>query len=49
MQQVRGYAAELPKHIKVALPALSPTMEMGTIVREGEGLCFKRIFQNDLY
>lgn len=33
-QQARGYAgeADLPKHIKVALPALSPTMEMGTIV-----------------
>ncbi|TRY64149.1 hypothetical protein TCAL_04913 [Tigriopus californicus] len=29
---VRGFADELPEHTKVALPALSPTMEMGTIV-----------------
>lgn len=28
---VRGYA-DYPSHIKVALPALSPTMELGTIV-----------------
>jgi pyruvate dehydrogenase E2 component (dihydrolipoamide acetyltransferase) len=27
----RGYA-DVPDHIKVLLPALSPTMEMGTIV-----------------
>jgi len=45
---VRGMA-DLPSHIKVALPALSPTMEMGTIVNwekkvgdqvsEGDLLC----------
>merc|ERR1711962_1992565 len=41
---VRGYAsdADLPSHIKVNLPALSPTMEMGTIVswekKEGDEL-----------
>lgn len=29
---VRGFADDLPDHTKVALPALSPTMEMGTIV-----------------
>jgi hypothetical protein len=34
VQQLRGFAAaDLPKHTRVALPALSPTMEMGTIVR----------------
>uniref|UniRef100_A0A1I7RMX0 Acetyltransferase component of pyruvate dehydrogenase complex n=1 Tax=Bursaphelenchus xylophilus TaxID=6326 RepID=A0A1I7RMX0_BURXY len=37
---VRYYSAELPEHLKVTLPALSPTMEMGTIVswakKEGE-------------
>lgn len=38
----RGFAsdADLPAHIKVNLPALSPTMEMGTIIswekKEGE-------------
>lgn len=36
----RFYATDLPSHIKVALPALSPTMESGTIVnwakKEGE-------------
>lgn len=46
--QVR-HMADLPTHIKVALPALSPTMEMGTIVNwekkvgdqvsEGDLLC----------
>jgi len=45
---IRGMA-DLPSHIKVALPALSPTMEMGTIVNwekkvgdqvsEGDLLC----------
>ncbi|XP_063868758.1 dihydrolipoyllysine-residue acetyltransferase component of pyruvate dehydrogenase complex-like [Scylla paramamosain] len=40
----RGYAsdADLPPHIKVNLPALSPTMEMGTIIswekKEGDVL-----------
>jgi pyruvate dehydrogenase E2 component (dihydrolipoamide acetyltransferase) len=40
----RGWAssADLPSHIKVVLPALSPTMEMGTIVswekKEGDAL-----------
>lgn len=40
----RGYAAgaDLPEHIKVKLPALSPTMEMGTIIswekKEGDVL-----------
>ena len=38
---VRGYASgDYPDHVKVRLPALSPTMEMGTIVswekKEGE-------------
>lgn len=28
----RFYASDVPSHIKVALPALSPTMETGTIV-----------------
>ncbi|KAI1297273.1 Acetyltransferase component of pyruvate dehydrogenase complex [Halotydeus destructor] len=41
---IRRYAsdADFPSHIKVALPALSPTMEMGTIVswekKEGDKL-----------
>ncbi|VVC31392.1 Hypothetical protein CINCED_3A021160 [Cinara cedri] len=38
----RFYATDLPSHIKVALPALSPTMESGTIInwskKEGEKL-----------
>ncbi|CAD5224049.1 unnamed protein product [Bursaphelenchus okinawaensis] len=37
---VRFYSTDLPEHVKVTLPALSPTMEMGTIVswakKEGE-------------
>lgn len=41
IEQFRGYA-DLPSHIKVLLPALSPTMEMGTIVswekKEGDKL-----------
>jgi hypothetical protein len=45
VQQLRGYAADLPKHIRVALPALSPTMEMGTIVRHG-GYLKKTIFSS---
>lgn len=28
----RGYASELPSHTRVTLPALSPTMDAGTIV-----------------
>jgi len=28
----RFYATDFPSHIKVALPALSPTMESGTII-----------------
>lgn len=39
---VRYYSSDLPSHIKVPLPALSPTMEMGTIVswekKEGDKL-----------
>ncbi|RWS24951.1 Dihydrolipoyllysine-residue acetyltransferase component of pyruvate dehydrogenase complex-like protein [Leptotrombidium deliense] len=39
---VRTYCSPLPDHIKVALPALSPTMEMGTLVswekKEGDKL-----------
>ncbi|XP_050509869.1 dihydrolipoyllysine-residue acetyltransferase component of pyruvate dehydrogenase complex, mitochondrial isoform X5 [Diabrotica virgifera virgifera] len=39
---VRYYAADLPSHTKVTLPALSPTMELGTIVswekKEGDKL-----------
>lgn len=31
-QARRMYSADLPKHLRVQLPALSPTMEMGTIV-----------------
>ncbi|KAH6935013.1 hypothetical protein HPB50_002962 [Hyalomma asiaticum] len=38
----RMYSADLPKHLRVQLPALSPTMEMGTIVswekKEGDKL-----------
>ncbi|KAL4217923.1 hypothetical protein ACF0H5_022662 [Mactra antiquata] len=29
---VRNYSGDLPEHYKVTLPALSPTMEMGTII-----------------
>jgi len=36
----RFYATDFPSHVKVALPALSPTMESGTIInwakKEGE-------------
>ncbi|KAI6243258.1 Acetyltransferase component of pyruvate dehydrogenase complex [Aphelenchoides fujianensis] len=39
-QWLRFYSSNLPDHIKVTLPALSPTMEMGSIVawakKEGE-------------
>lgn len=28
----RFYATDVPSHIKVTLPALSPTMESGTII-----------------
>lgn len=39
--QVRRYA-DLPSHTKVQLPALSPTMELGTIInwekKEGDKL-----------
>jgi len=39
-QWLRFYSSNLPGHIKVTLPALSPTMEMGSIVawakKEGE-------------
>lgn len=38
----RGYASDLPAHTRVALPALSPTMESGTIIswekKEGDKL-----------
>lgn len=38
----KRYYADLPSHTKVALPALSPTMEMGSIVswkkKEGDKL-----------
>lgn len=38
----RGYASDLPSHTRVALPALSPTMDAGTIVswekKEGDKL-----------
>ncbi|XP_077517912.1 dihydrolipoamide S-acetyltransferase muc [Amblyomma americanum] len=41
-QARRMYSADLPKHLRVQLPALSPTMEMGTIVswekKEGDRL-----------
>lgn len=41
LYQIRHYA-DYPKHIKVTLPALSPTMDMGTIVswakKEGDKL-----------
>ncbi|KAK9885227.1 hypothetical protein WA026_010730 [Henosepilachna vigintioctopunctata] len=40
--QIRQYASDLPSHTKVTLPALSPTMEMGTIIswtkKEGDKL-----------
>lgn len=39
---VRGYCSNLPAHQRVALPALSPTMEAGAIVswekKEGDKL-----------
>lgn len=39
---VRGYCSGLPSHTRVTLPALSPTMELGTIVswekKEGDKL-----------
>lgn len=38
----RNYSSDLPAHTIVALPALSPTMELGTIVswekKEGDKL-----------
>lgn len=41
-QQYRGYCSNLPSHTRVTLPALSPTMEAGTIVswekKEGDKL-----------
>ncbi|GAB0091341.1 Dihydrolipoyllysine-residue acetyltransferase [Sergentomyia squamirostris] len=41
-QSVRAYCSDLPSHTKVMLPALSPTMELGTIVswekKEGDKL-----------
>ncbi|KAL3274517.1 hypothetical protein HHI36_015900 [Cryptolaemus montrouzieri] len=40
--QIRHYASDLPSHTRVTLPALSPTMEMGTIIswskKEGDKL-----------
>merc|ERR1719415_303111 len=49
MVQPRRHYSDLPPHVKVALPALSPTMEMGSIiawekkegdqVSEGDLLC----------
>lgn len=40
--QIRHYASDLPSHTKVNLPALSPTMELGTIIswakKEGDKL-----------
>uniref|UniRef100_A0A6B2E6U8 dihydrolipoyllysine-residue acetyltransferase n=1 Tax=Phlebotomus kandelakii TaxID=1109342 RepID=A0A6B2E6U8_9DIPT len=42
LQSLRGYSADFPAHTKVLLPALSPTMELGTIVswekKEGDRL-----------
>lgn len=39
---MRGYCSGFPAHSKVLLPALSPTMELGTIVswekKEGDKL-----------
>lgn len=39
---IRHYSSDLPSHTKVTLPALSPTMELGTIVswekKEGDKL-----------
>lgn len=39
---MRHYASDLPSHTKVTLPALSPTMEMGTVIswekKEGDKL-----------
>lgn len=39
---LRYYSSDLPSHIRVALPALSPTMELGTIIswekKEGDKL-----------
>jgi len=39
---IRNYSSDLPEHIKVVLPALSPTMEEGTLIswakKEGDQL-----------
>ncbi|XP_066140220.1 dihydrolipoyllysine-residue acetyltransferase component of pyruvate dehydrogenase complex, mitochondrial isoform X1 [Euwallacea fornicatus] len=41
-ETLRYYSSDLPSHIKVTLPALSPTMELGTIIswekKEGDKL-----------
>lgn len=40
--QLRHYSSDLPPHVRVTLPALSPTMELGTIIswekKEGDKL-----------
>lgn len=42
VEMVRCYSSDLPAHTRVTLPALSPTMEAGTIVswekKEGDKL-----------
>jgi len=44
----RFYATDYPSHVKVALPALSPTMENGTIIswakKEGTYYCYNPAF-----
>lgn len=42
VEYYRGYASDFPAHTRVTLPALSPTMDAGTIVswekKEGDKL-----------
>lgn len=56
VEYYRGYSSDLPSHTRVTLPALSPTMDSGTIVswekKEGdklnEGSCLIYWFYTDL-
>ena len=47
-QSWHRFMSDLPSHIKVALPALSPTMEMGTIVswEKKEGINYEFLANN---
>lgn len=50
MNFFRGYSSDLPSHTRVTLPALSPTMEAGTIVswekKEGDKLNEGNVYSN---